>query len=53
MNKYRCVVCGFFYDPDEGDPDAGIMPGTPFEEIPDTWVCPICAATKADFIEVE
>ncbi len=49
MKKYRCVVCGYIYDPAEGDPDSGIAPGTPFEEIPDDWVCPICGVTKDDF----
>lgn len=44
-----CTSCGFIYDPDEGDPDGGIPPGTPFEEIPDTWFCPVCGARKADF----
>ncbi|OSY38242.1 MULTISPECIES: rubredoxin [Pseudonocardia] len=44
-----CEPCGFVYDPDEGDPDSGIPPGTAFEDIPDDWMCPICGATKADF----
>ena len=44
-----CTSCGFVYDPDEGDPDGGIPPGTPFEEIPDDWFCPVCGARKADF----
>jgi len=39
-----CTSCGFVYDPDEGDPDGGIPPGTPFTEIPDTWFCPVCGA---------
>ena len=47
--KYRCTICGHIYDPADGDPDAGIAPGTAFEDIPDTWVCPDCGATKADF----
>jgi rubredoxin len=46
---YICSSCGFIYDPDEGDPDGGIPPGTAFEEIPDTWFCPVCGARKADF----
>jgi rubredoxin len=41
--------CGFIYDPDEGDPDGGIAPGTPFDEIPDDWFCPVCGARKQDF----
>ncbi len=44
-----CTSCGFVYDPDDGDPDGGIPPGTPFEEIPDGWFCPVCGARKADF----
>lgn len=48
--KWECTVCGHIYDPVEGDPDAGIAPGTPFEDIPDDWACPICGAEKADFV---
>jgi rubredoxin len=44
-----CTSCGFIYDPDDGDPDGGIPPGTPFDEIPDDWFCPVCGARKADF----
>ena len=44
-----CTSCGFVYDPDEGDPDGGIPPGTPFESIPDDWFCPVCGARKSDF----
>lgn len=44
-----CTSCGFIYDPDEGDPDGGIAPGTAFEDIPDNWFCPVCGARKADF----
>ncbi len=47
--KYKCTVCGYVYDPELGDPDGGIKPGTPFEEIPDDWVCPVCGAAKSDF----
>jgi flavin reductase (DIM6/NTAB) family NADH-FMN oxidoreductase RutF/rubredoxin len=47
--KYKCNVCGYVYDPANGDPDSGVKPGTPFEEIPDDWVCPICAAPKSEF----
>ncbi len=51
--KYRCTVCGYIYDPELGDPDGGIKPGTPFEEIPDDWVCPICGAGKSEFERIE
>jgi rubredoxin len=49
MKKYVCDVCGYIYDPAEGDPDNGIKPGTPFESLPDDWVCPMCGAAKSDF----
>lgn len=51
--RYRCIVCGFVYDPVEGDPPAGIPPGTAFEDIPDNWTCPICGVTKADFVPLD
>ena len=44
-----CTSCGFIYDPEDGDPDGGIAPGTPFEQIPDDWFCPVCGARKSDF----
>jgi len=49
MAKYKCLVCGYIYDPDKGDPDGGIKPGTPFEKLPDTWICPVCGAGKGEF----
>lgn len=49
MQKYICKVCNYIYDPEQGDPDSGIDPGTPFIEILDDWVCPICGATKSQF----
>lgn len=49
MQKYVCDACGWIYDPAVGDPDGGIEPGTPFEQIPDDWVCPECGAGKEDF----
>jgi len=51
--RYRCTVCGYIYDPEEGDPDGGIAPGTPFEQIPDDWVCPVCGASKDQFEKIE
>jgi flavin reductase (DIM6/NTAB) family NADH-FMN oxidoreductase RutF/rubredoxin len=53
MAKYKCTVCGYIYDPELGDPDGGIKPGTPFEEIPDDWVCPVCGASKDQFEKIE
>jgi len=49
MEKYRCTVCGYIYDPEKGDPDSSIKPGTPFEELPDDWVCPVCGVGKDQF----
>ena len=52
MDKYVCTVCGYVYDPQQGDPDNGIDPGTKFEDVPDDWDCPVCGAPKDDF-EIE
>jgi rubredoxin len=49
MDKYECSVCGFVYDPAEGDPASGVAPGTPFEKISGDWVCPVCGAPKDAF----
>lgn len=49
MQNYVCTVCAYSYDSEAGDPDEGIAPGTPLEDIPDDWVCPICGATKDQF----
>jgi rubredoxin len=49
MQKYVCNICGYEYDPAKGDPDGGIAPGTPFEKIPDDWVCPQCGVGKDSF----
>jgi rubredoxin len=53
MKKYKCVVCGYVYDPAEGDPDTGIPPGTPFEDLPEDWSCPVCGVRKIDFEPIE
>lgn len=52
MAKYRCKVCGYLYDPQNGDPSQGIKPGTPFEELPDSWQCPECGVNKDQFEKV-
>jgi len=52
MSKYECTVCGYVYNPEDGDPDNGIDPGTAFEDLPDDWVCPVCGATKDQFEKV-
>jgi rubredoxin len=49
MKKYVCNVCGYIYDPDEGDPDADIPVGTSFDDLPDDWVCPVCGAPREEF----
>ncbi len=49
MKKYQCSVCGYIYDPAEGDPDSGTKPGTAFEDLPDDWVCPTCGVGKDQF----
>jgi rubredoxin len=51
--QWICESCGFIYDPADGDPDGGIPPGTAFEDVPDTWFCPVCGARKRDFTRYE
>lgn len=53
MDKYVCIPCGYVYDPQEGDPDNGIEPDTPFENLPEDWVCPLCGADKSLFEKQE
>lgn len=52
MKKYICTACEWVYDPAVGDPEGGIAPGTPFEDIPEDWVCPVCGLGKDAFEEV-
>ena len=52
MAKYRCLVCDWVYDPEQGDPAGGIPPGVPFEELPDDWLCPLCGVGKDQFEKV-
>jgi flavin reductase (DIM6/NTAB) family NADH-FMN oxidoreductase RutF/rubredoxin len=52
MARYRCTVCGYIYDPQEGDPDSGVKPGTAFKDLPEEWACPVCGAAKSEFEEV-
>jgi rubredoxin len=49
MQKYVCSVCGYVYDPEKGDSDGNIPPGTPFDKLPDDWTCPVCGAPKSEF----
>ena len=53
MQRYECVVCGYIYDPVEGDPDNGVAAGTTFENVPEDWVCPLCGVGKDQFEPVE
>ncbi len=53
MKVYVCELCGYEYDPKRGDEDNGIEPDTEFDDLPHEWVCPLCAASKEDFEEVE
>lgn len=52
MQKYRCTVCGYVYDPKTGDPRKGIKPGTLFRDLPENWKCPVCGAKKAFFQKI-
>ena len=49
MGKYECMVCGYVYDEEAGDPDNDIDPDTKWDELPEDWVCPICGAKKDQF----
>ena len=51
--KWQCIPCGYVYDPEVGDPDGGIAPGTPFESLPEDWICPRCGASKDQFEKIE
>lgn len=53
MQKYRCIACGYIYDPEEGDVLSGIEPGTSFEDLPDDWLCPMCGVGKDMFEPVD
>ena len=53
MTRYVCNICSYVYDPEVGDPDAGVEPGTKFEDLPDYWVCPECGAIKEQFDKEE
>ncbi len=51
MSKYRCLICGYEYDPADGDPANDVAPGTAWEDVPDEWICPVCGAGKDEFEE--
>jgi len=52
MDKWECTVCGYIYDPAVGDPTTDIKPGTSFDDLPEGWVCPECAATPDLFEQI-
>lgn len=52
MEKYKCVICGYIYDPSEGEPSSGIAPGTSFKDLPDDYICPVCGAGKEEFEKI-
>jgi rubredoxin len=53
MSRWECTVCGYIYDPEQGDPDNGVAPGIPLEGLPEDWVCPVCGALKSEFRQME
>jgi rubredoxin len=53
MDKYECKVCGYIYDPAQGDPDGGIKPLTSFDDLPEDWKCPLCGVGKDQFEKVK
>ena len=53
MRKFTCQICGYVYDESLGAPDEGIAPGTKWEDVPEDFACPLCAASKALFKETE
>jgi rubredoxin len=52
MQKWECP-CGYIYDPETGDPDNSVSPGTAWENVPKSWVCPLCGAEKESFSQVD
>ncbi len=52
MEKWKCQICGYVYDPETGDSQNGIAPGIPFEALPEDWVCPECGAPKSQFEKI-
>ncbi len=53
MQKYKCTVCGYIYDPQKGDPKSNVAANTSFEDLPDDYVCPDCGVGKDMFVPVE
>lgn len=53
MDKFECMACGYIYDPEIGHEESGIAPGTPFSQLPETWVCPECGSPKEQFEKLD
>ena len=53
MEKFQCSICGYIYDESSGIPEKGIMPGTKWEDLPEDFICPLCAANKSFFKRLE
>jgi len=53
MERWQCIVCGYIYDPEKGDPENGVNPGTFWEELADSWGCPECGASREEFERIE
>ncbi len=53
MARYECSVCGYIYDPAQGDPENNVPAGAPFEKLPEDWVCPVCGASKDQFHKID
>ena len=51
MKMHKCIVCGYIYDPEQGDPEGGIEQGVQFSDLPDDYLCPICGASKDEFLD--
>ncbi|MCK5774292.1 MAG: rubredoxin [Thermoplasmata archaeon] len=51
MGLWKCIACGYIYDPVKGDPDGGVDPGVEFADLPEDWLCPICGVGKDMFEE--
>lgn len=52
MDKYRCGICEYIYDPQKGDKTQDINPGTAFEDLPEDWICPMCEVDKTEFEKI-
>ena len=53
MDRFKCVVCGYIYDPQDGDPSGGIEAGTSFNDLPTDYICPVCGAGKDEFVKYD